>query len=98
MAGSWTQQFELERRQLFSFILKIGNMATDYSNTKWILPQHVQIKLWEGGGKRHKVVQLQIIGLDNNYEMQTNLFPVFCMYIWVGQYIKILNFRKKDLD
>lgn len=73
-------------------------MSTDYSNTKWILPQHFQIKLGEGDAKRHKVVQLQILGLDDNCEVQTNLFPVFCMYIWVGQYIKILHCRKKDLD
>lgn len=43
-------------------------MATDYSNTKWILPQHFQIKLGEGGAKRHKMVQLQILGLDDNYD------------------------------
>lgn len=56
------------------------------------------MELGEGGAKRLGVVHLQILGLDGNCEVQTKLFPVFCMYIWVGQYIKILNCRKKDLD
>lgn len=63
-------------------------MVTDYSNTKWILPQHFQIKLGEGGAKRNEVVQLQIPRLDDNCEVQTNLFPVFCVYIWLDNILR----------
>lgn len=80
------------------FVLEIVIMGTGYSSTKRILPQHFQIKLGEGGAKRHEAIHLQILGLDDNCEVQTNLFSAFCRFIWVGQYIKILNCRKKDLD
>lgn len=89
---------QIGKKTAFFFGLEIGSMATEYSNTKWILLQHFQMELGEGGAKRLWVVHLQILGLDGNCEVQTKLFPVFCMYIWVGQYIKILNCRKEDLD